>query len=201
MLLQNQTYVDRPHNADRHVSASSVELNATERWLDGLPYCSRYSTFITTIGWCSLFLNNRVHHPFLDALRAVCRVSRVRVLGVMNCFFIFSLTKKSKKQGAGPNSLGATLSLIKGASSSPGKCSFLFIFFSSLFLPFEKNVGVFCSNIVRTTYLCSFVDVDSSPGKRYKCFWLPFTFVAFLFFVFAFPTHYLCIWSICHMEN
>ena len=43
----------------------------------------------------------------LSALRAVCRVSRVHVPYVKRCYFF----SKEKKQAAGPNSSGATLSL------------------------------------------------------------------------------------------
>ena len=51
------SYVDRPHDAGCYASPSSVVLTDTERWLDGLLYCSRCWTLITTIGWCCLFLN------------------------------------------------------------------------------------------------------------------------------------------------
>ena len=34
-----------------------VVLTDTERWLDGLLFCSRYWIFITTIDWCCVFLD------------------------------------------------------------------------------------------------------------------------------------------------
>ena len=52
--ITSKQYVDRRHIADCYASASPVVLNAAAHWLDGLLYCSRYWTFITTIGGCCL---------------------------------------------------------------------------------------------------------------------------------------------------
>ena len=41
----------------------AVTLTDTECWLDGLLYCSRYWTFITTLGWCCPFLNSAKQIP------------------------------------------------------------------------------------------------------------------------------------------
>ena len=67
------------------------------------------------------------YHPILDALRAVCRVSRVHVPCVTRecavCSTILFLEKE--KQAASPNSLGATLDFeFEDASSRLGKRSF-----------------------------------------------------------------------------
>ena len=55
ILLQSNTYIDC--TTVTVIFLPLVALTDTERWLDGLLYCSRYWTFITIIGWCCLLLN------------------------------------------------------------------------------------------------------------------------------------------------
>ena len=73
--------------------------------------------------------------PSLGALGASCRVSRVHVPCVMRCFFC-SHFFFFVKQTAGPNGLGATLSLttrVRAPASKRFFCFFSFAFYISFF--------------------------------------------------------------------
>ena len=71
ILLQSNTYIDC--TTVTVIFLPLVALTDTERWLDGLLYCSRYWTFVTTIG-CRQFLNTGTHQHsrFMYSSRTPC---------------------------------------------------------------------------------------------------------------------------------
>ena len=96
-------------------------------WIPCLFLWKRHD-FATTL--CSLRKDRPgVHdHASLGGLRAACSVSRVHVPCAMRCFF-----SNKKTQAAGPNRLGATLSL-RTRVQAPASVTFFFHFRLHFFL-------------------------------------------------------------------
>ena len=88
------------------------------------------------------------YQPSLGALRAVCRVSRVRVPCVTRCFLSRTKQKTGRRSNMARVQLWALRTRVRARASLPFFFRLPFVSFFPISLCFYVNVGNFCSSIL-----------------------------------------------------